>query len=53
MAWRMSAGNAGRGDSSMSFWWRRCAEQSRSPTHTQLPWLSAMICISTWRGQVR
>ena len=39
--------------SSTSFWWRRWAEQSRSPTHTQLPWVSPMICISTWRGHVR
>ncbi len=53
MAWRMSAGNAGAGLSSMSFWWRRCAEQSRSATQTQLPWVSAMTCISMWRGQVR
>ena len=53
MAWRTSAGKAGAGLSSISFWWRRWAEQSRSPTHTQLPWVSAMTCISTWRGQVR
>ena len=27
----------GEGDSSISFWWRRCTEQSRSPSHTRLP----------------
>ena len=53
MAWRVSSGNSGAGDSSISFWWRRWAEQSRSPTHTTLPCVSPMICISTWRGQVR
>ena len=29
------------------------AEQSRSPIHTALPWVSAKTCISTWRGQSR
>ena len=53
MAWRVSSGNSGAGASSTSFWWRRWAEQSRSPTQTPLPWLSQTICISTWRGLVR
>ena len=30
MAWRISAGNSGAGLSSISFWWRRWVEQSRS-----------------------
>jgi hypothetical protein len=29
----------GEGDSSISFWWRRCTEQSRSPRWTALPCL--------------
>ena len=53
MAVRTSAGKAGAGLSSTSFWCRRWAEQSRSPIHTALPWPSAMICISMWRGHVR
>ena len=38
----ISSGIPGAGASSISFWWRRCAEQSRVPRQTQLPWLSAM-----------
>ena len=44
-SWR----STGDGDSSTSFWWRRCIEQSRSQRWTALPWLSARICTSTWR----
>ena len=40
----------GAGASSSTFWWRRCSEQSRLPSHTALPWLSASTWISTWRG---
>ena len=53
MAWRTSSGSPGAGVSSMSFWWRRWAEQSRSPIHTTWPCWSAKICISMWRGQSR
>ena len=53
MASSTPSGRLGAGASSTSFWWRRWAEQSRSATHTQLPWVSAMICISMWRGHVR
>ena len=34
---RSSTVSAGLGLSSMSFWWRRCTEQSRSPRCTTLP----------------
>ena len=40
----------GAGASSMTFWWRRCSEQSRSLRWMALPWRSAKICISIWRG---
>ena len=42
----------GAGASSITFWWRRCSEQSRSKRCTALPWLSANTCISMWRGAV-
>ena len=45
-------GSPGAGLSSMSFWWRRWDEQSRSPSHSALPWVSASTCISMWRGHV-
>ena len=38
---RAPAGSPGAGVSSISFWWRRCTEQSRSPRWTTLPWRSA------------
>ncbi len=38
------------GASSMSFWWRRWIEHSRSPRWTTLPLLSAITWISMWRG---
>jgi hypothetical protein len=34
---RLSSSSAGDGASSRIFWWRRCTEQSRSPTWTPLP----------------
>jgi hypothetical protein len=37
----------GAGASSMIFWWRRCIEQSRSPSHTALRCVSASTWIST------
>ena len=48
-----AVGRPGAGASSISFWWRRCAEQSRVETHTTLPCWSPTICTSTWRGHVR
>ncbi len=36
----------GAGDSSMSFWWRRWTEQSRSPRCTRMPFLSPSTCTS-------
>ena len=50
---RRSSDTTGLGVSSTSFWCRRCTEQSRSPSQTQLPWESARIWISTWRGSGR
>ena len=47
------SGSPGAGASSISFWWRRCAEQSRVEIQTQLPCWSPTSWISTWRGQVR
>ena len=43
MAWRSSSLSIGEGVSSMIFWLRRCREQSRSPTCTTSPCVSAMI----------
>jgi transcriptional antiterminator NusG len=50
MAWRVSAGNSGAGLSSMSFWWRRWAEQSRSPTQTTLGYMMIQMELNddTW-----
>ena len=42
--------SAGHGLSSITFWWRRCAEHSRSKMCTVLPCTSAKTWISTWRG---
>ena len=44
---RSSASTTGDGDSSTSFWYRRCSEQSRSPRELTLPRVSARICAST------
>ena len=51
MARRTPSGKFGAGDSSISFWWRRWAEQSRSPSQSVVPKASASTCISMWRGQ--
>ena len=48
---RRSAVKNGEGASSMSFWWRRWTEQSRSPRWITLPWLSARIWNSMCRGR--
>ena len=40
IASRISAVMPGAGASSMTFWWRRCSEQSRSFRWTTSPWLS-------------
>ena len=47
---RRSSSTTGLGVSSTSFWWRRCTEQSRSPSQIAVPCASARIWISTWRG---
>ena len=43
----------GEGASSITFWWRRCSEQSRSPRWTAPPLPSPKTCISMWRGVER
>ncbi len=50
IAFRVAGASCGAGLSSMSFWWRRCMVQSRSQRWTTLPWVSARIWTSTWRG---
>ena len=50
MASRWAAPTIGDGASSMTFWRRRCAVQSRSPRCTTWPCASAKICTSTWRA---
>src|SRR5581483_4899667 len=47
---RISGETIGEGDSSSTFWCRRCTEHSRSPSHTVFPCSSASTCISTCRG---
>ena len=42
--------DAGDGASSISFWWRRWIEQSRSPRWTIVPCSSPNTWTSTWRG---
>ena len=46
-------GEERRGASSTSFWLRRCNEQSRVPTTTTLPCVSASTCASTCRDRSR
>jgi hypothetical protein len=41
--------DAGDGDSSTSFWLRRCTEHSRSPSATTRPSFSPRIWTSMWR----
>ena len=36
----------------MTFWLRRCTEQSRTPSAQAVPCPSAMTCTSTWRAPV-
>ncbi len=36
----------------MTFWLRRCTEQSRSPSATTRPWPSPKICTSMWRAML-
>src|SRR6202007_1610990 len=43
----------GAGASSITFWWRRCTEQSRSNKCTTLPWVSPNTCTSMWGGLAR
>ena len=43
-------GMPGAGASSMIFWWRRCIEQSRSPSQTAFLCWSASTWISMCRG---
>ena len=44
------SGRAGAGASSMSFWLRRCTEQSRVEITAKLPWESRAHWVSTWRA---
>ena len=46
-----SADTPGPGASSITFWCRRCTEQSRSPRWTADPRASASTCTSRWRGR--
>ena len=41
----------GDGASSITFWWRRWTEQSRSKRCTMSPCASASTCTSMWRGR--
>ena len=47
---RSSGSRLGAGASSMTFWCRRCTEQSRSKRWMTVPWVSARICTSMCRG---
>ncbi len=51
MAARTSSVSRTDGASSMTFWWRRWSEHSRSPRCTTLPCASAITWISMWRGR--
>ena len=50
---RKSGSSATDGDSSSTFWWRRCTEHSRSPSASTVPCVSASSWISTCRGRSR
>ncbi len=52
MAARCASVSRGLGASSMTFWWRRCSEHSRSPRWMTVPCASASTCTSMWRGLV-
>ena len=47
---RVPSSMPGAGASSITFWWRRWSEQSRSNRWTTLPLLSPNTCTSMWRG---
>ena len=44
--------STGDADSSMTFWLRRCTEQSRTPSAQAVPWPSAITWTSTCRAPV-
>ena len=46
---RTSSDRPGAGASSTTFWWRRCTEQSRSPSTSTPPCRSPTTCTSTCR----
>ena len=48
---RVASSIPGAGASSITFWWRRWSEQSRSNRWTTLPCLSPNTCTSIWRGE--
>ena len=48
-----SGPTTGDGASSITFWWRRCSEHSRSPRCRTVPCASASTCTSMWRGRSR
>ena len=48
---RVSSGRPKAGDSSTTFWLRRCMEQSRSPSVTTPPTPLPNTCTSTWRAR--
>ena len=48
---RSSSEMCGAGAISITFWWRRWMEQSRSNRCITLPCWSARICTSMWRGR--
>ena len=50
MALRVASSRKGLGASSITFWWRRWMEHSRSHKYTQLPCASPNTWISMWRG---
>ena len=50
IASRSSGVSADEGVSSISFWWRRWIEHSRSPSVSTVPWPSQRTWISTWRA---
>ena len=47
---RVASSSRALGASSITFWWRRCSEHSRSPRWMTLPCVSASTCTSMWRG---
>ena len=49
---RVAASSNGEGASSITFWFRRWIEHSRSPRWMTLPCLSPSTWISMWRGSI-